>query len=239
MGYTNDMDRTVSAYQVAQELGTSIPRVVRAAHKLCPDAEQAQGYAFTPTMVATLRAALGVNARVRGLTVEEARVLKALSSAPFGVVSARSLARRAHVSPTTATRTLESLKAKKLARTEERMIAQGSAKRASLIHADRDTDAWRSVRRQLQSVVLPETVEERAERVPRELQHLFWNTSKKQMSVADDGGYIARRLLERNDYNALAWGARNLSRADWKHAARARGVDAATRAMAENLAGDA
>lgn len=230
------MDTSLSASQVARELATSVPRVVRAAHKLGLAAEHGRGYAFTPAMVAALRAALGVNPPVDGLSAEEARVLKALSSAPFGVASARSVARRAHVSPTTAARAVRSLEAKKLVCLKERMIARGRVTRTTVIHADRNGDAWRAIRGELRDVVLPDSPAPPARTVPRELRHLFWNTADEQLTVADNGGYLARRLLERNDYNALAWGARDLSSSDWSHAAAARGIDPARRAMAENLA---
>jgi DNA-binding transcriptional MocR family regulator len=190
-------------------------------------------------MVLAIRAKLGVNVEVPGLTAEEARVLKALSSAPFGVRSSRSLARRAHVSPTTASNSVQSLRAKGLVYLADRVISAGRAKPLTLIHADRTTSHWRAIRKQLQGVVLPEDAPTPAVRVPRELQHLFWNTSPAQMNVREDGGYIARRLTDAKDYNGLAWGSHNLRPEDWRHAAKARGLDARTRALAENLAGDA
>jgi DNA-binding MarR family transcriptional regulator len=233
------MDRSLSAQQLAQELGTSIPRVVRAARKLGADTGRQRRYAFTPEMALAIRAKLGVNAAVPGLTAEEARVLKALSSAPFGVRSARSLARRAHVSPTTASNSLRSLGARDLVYFEDRAIAAGRAKPVTLIHANRTTSSWRVIRKQLQDVALPEDAVRPAITVPRDLQHLFWNTSPDQMNVREDGGYIARRLIDRNDYNGLAWGSQHLRPEDWRHAATSRGLDARTRVLAENLAGEA
>jgi hypothetical protein len=72
--------------------------------------------------------------------------------------------------------------------------------------------------------------------VPRELRHLFWNTAEEQLDVRYAGGYVARRLLTVGDLDGLAWGAENLTAADWHHAATARGLSPDAKALAENLA---
>lgn len=69
--------------------------------------------------------------------------------------------------------------------------------------------------------------------------HLFWNTAESQKDTARAGGYIARRLLQAEDLEGLAWGAENLRPVDWRHAAATRGVTPAALALAHNLAGDA
>jgi hypothetical protein len=73
-------------------------------------------------------------------------------------------------------------------------------------------------------------------RLPPRLTHLFWNTADSQMDTAHGGPYIARRLLRTLDFDGLAWGAANLTAADWRLAARARGLEASVKALAENLA---
>ncbi len=67
------------------------------------------------------------------------------------------------------------------------------------------------------------------------LRHLFWNAASSQLDVQYHGGYIARRLLTSGDLEGIAWGAENLSREDWAHAAKTRGLSADRRALARNL----
>jgi hypothetical protein len=75
--------------------------------------------------------------------------------------------------------------------------------------------------------------------VPARLEYLFWNTADSQKDTRQAGGYIARRLLQAEDPEGLAWGAENLRAVDWRHAAVTRGIAPEARALAENLANDA
>jgi hypothetical protein len=230
---------TVSAADLARELGTSVPRVSRAAERLGVEGRQANGrFAFDPRAVRRLRRALGSTPGAEGLPRSELVVLAALRSAPFGLGSARAVARRAALSPATAVRALESLDRKGLAFRCESMLAAGKARRVRGWRANVSDARWPSLGPLLAGVERPEpTRSARPQaRVPSRLRHLFWNTARSQLDVDRAGPYIARRLLREMDLQGLAWGAQALSAEDWEHAARARGLDARTRRLALNLA---
>ena len=73
-------------------------------------------------------------------------------------------------------------------------------------------------------------------RVPPHLLHLFWNAAATQLDVATSGPFIARRLITSFDPDGLAWGSVNLPASAGEHAAAARGLEPAQRALAHNLA---
>ena len=228
---------TFSAAAVARELGTSVPRVTRATRRLSLDARRANGrYAFTPRQVDRLRQALGVLPRSEGLTRPEVAVLAALRTAPFGLASARAVARRSGLSPTAAARALESLRAEGLAERKSEMVAAGRARQMKIWRANLLHPRWPDLDPVLERVRRPERPLPEAKRVPRRLRHLFWNTAESQLGVDRAGAYIARRLLRTMDLQGLAWGVQALGREDWARAALARGLDPKTRRLAQNLA---
>ena len=232
---------TISAADLARELGTSVPRVARAAERLAVDGRLPNGrFAFAPSAARRLRKALGSTPDASGLSRSELVVLAALRSAPFGLRSARAVARRAALSPTSAARALESLEGQGLVFRDESMVAAGRAKgrrMASKHPSFALVVAGPRPRRR------PET---RARaglhwdlRVPARLRHLFWNTAESQLDVRRAGPYVARRLLREMDLQGLAWGAQALAPQDWQRAAQARGLDPKTRRLALNLAATA
>jgi MarR family len=229
---------TKSAAEVARELGTTIPRVVRTVDRLGLKARTGSSnrLALTEAMVGQVEDQLGRVPPVPGLSRIEVLALAALRDAPFGVSSARVLARRAGISPTSATKALQHLRKKGLVTEQSQMIAAGHAKRADVWSANRLASNWPQLASQLASVRAPEREGEIDEQVPARLGHLFWNTAPTQLAVAQNGNYIARRLLTTMDLEGLAWGARNLRRKDWLDAAGARGLDDRTRSLAQNLA---
>lgn len=227
-----------SAAAVARELGTSVPRVVRAVERLGIDARMSNGRMLLgDEQVALLRAELGVSARVPGLTPVQVFVLVALRDAPLGLASIRAVARRAGVSPTASARALDALMSVGLVEREPAVLAAGSARPAELWHLDRRAPRWRRIA-PLLAVVRPPVCRAapREQRVPPALRHLFWNTARTQLDVSRGGPYIARRLLRTMDLEGLAWGASNLRGADWLQAQKARGLDPPVRALARNLA---
>jgi len=218
-------------------LGTSVPRVVRAAQRLGLDAREGNGrWAFTPGMVKRLTEELGVTPSVPGLSATEVKVLAALSRAPLGLSSARAVAGQAGVSPTASSRALRSLEQKGLVRREEAVIAAGRARAVRLAHANRRTRRWLEIAPSLARVQPPRRHHTPERRVPARLGHLFWNTAPSQLELDHGGPYIARRLLSTMDFDGLAWGARGLRPTDWEQAGKARGLDDRTRALAHNLA---
>jgi hypothetical protein len=227
----------MSAAETAAQLGTSIPRVVRAILSLAPDARQSNGrYALTEAHVERLRRHLGVTVRVAGLTPTEAKALAALSRAPLGLRSRRAVAERAGVSATAASRALGSLQSRELVFTRTLLIASGRVRRVTMWHANRLHPSWTQIAVQLAGVLPPQPVRSRSECVPPRLMHLFWNTAASQLSLAHGGPYIARRLLRTMDPEGLAWGSANLTADDWRQGARARGLEPSVKALAENLA---
>ena len=233
---------TISAAALARELGTSVPRVSRAAERLGVDDRQPNGrFAFDRRAAGRLRVELGSAPGVEGLSRSELVVLTALRSAPFGLGSARAVARRGALSPTTAAGALESLSWKGLALRSESMLADGRARRAGVWRANVLNPRWASLDPVLAGVRRPagkRTAHSEA-RVPARLRHLFWNTAESQLDVRRSGPYIARRLLREMDLQGLAWGAQALAPQDWQRAAQARGLDPKTRRLALNLAATA
>ncbi|MDX6666643.1 MAG: hypothetical protein QOK04_23 [Solirubrobacteraceae bacterium] len=233
-----DDERTTSAAGVARELGTSVPRVVRAAKRLGFDERSHRGrLQLTSQQVRSLRAALGRREEADGLSTAETTALAALARAPFGLSSARAVARQADLSPTAAAGAVRRLIEQGLVTQEDAVIVAGRPRHVRLLHANRHHPRYREVAAALQRVEPP--LPERDERVPARLRHLFWNTSPTQLEVERGGDYIARRLLRTLDPAGLAWGARNLDGSHWRAAAQARGLDPAVRALAENLAAGA
>jgi hypothetical protein len=231
----NDMD-TISGAGLAREFGTSVPRITRAIERLEIDARQANGrFALTQAQAERLRRALGITPQVEGLTRPEVLVLAALRSAPFGLVSARAVARRTGLSPTAAAHALKSLLASELVTETSEVVAAGWAREMNVWHANVVHPRWAKLDPILDRVRSPERPKPAADRVPGYLRHLFWNTAESQLDVDDAGAYIARRLLQTMDLQGLAWGAQALNSKDWRQAARARGLDSKVKRLAINL----
>jgi predicted transcriptional regulator len=231
------MDSTWSASAVAAELGTSVPRVVRAAKRLGFDSRQGKGrLALAPEEVQRIRDELGISVRIHGMSPTEVAVLATLARASLGLPSARAVALRSGLSPTAASGAIESLLSRGLVRREPALIAAGRARRVLMLHANRSDPRYSEMASALRNVRPPRRT--RDERVPSRLTHLFWNTNPAQLDVARGGRYIARRLLRTQDPEGLAWGARSLRPEHWLAAAEARGLDPPTRALARNLASE-
>ena len=232
---------TIFGARAAAELGTSIPRVVRAAERLgIRHAGDTGRLALSPSQFRKLREELGVTPRIEGLTPTEVKVLAALQDAPLGLVSARAVASRAGISPTAASRALLGLEKQNLVYRQREMLALGRARSVELWRANLLHRWWSELAESLRRVQPPKPPSESpqtGDKVPPRLRHLFWNVSPSQMDVCDAGPFIARRLLRTQDPEGLAWGATHLRPSDWREGARARGLDKNVRAMAENLAG--
>jgi len=233
------MDTTMSAAAFARELGTSLPRVVRAIERLGLEVRQDNGrMALRTTDVGRLREELGdTPPRVPGLTPTEVAVLAALARAPLGLTSARTVAERAGVSPTTASRAIKSLRGQGLVTVAQRTLPAGRARTVELIRLDYGSPRWQRLADTIAGARPRPRRRRTSDRsVPPRLRHLFWNTASSQLHTDRAGGYIARRLLTVADPEGLAWGAANLTAADWRHAARTRGITPRRRALALNYA---
>jgi predicted transcriptional regulator len=229
--------QTYSAAEAARRLETNIPRVVRHVEKLGFRARTPSGrLCLTPQMLSRLEDEMGYTPKAPGLSMPQVRALTALREAPFGLASARAVARRAGLSPTAASRALKTLEEKGLIYREQTMIAAGRARPATVYHANPLAEGWNEIEPFLRKTRLKESACRPDETVPYRLRHLFWNAAPEQLIVADAGPYIARRILTRFDLDGLSWGARNLKASDWRRAAEARGLDERTRALALNIA---
>lgn len=234
-----DIALDLSAREIARQLGTSAPRVLRTARDLGLTAgPQGARSAFTSAQAGQLREALGVDARVPGLTVSQVRALAALIRAPRGLPSVRAVALRAGLSPTTAGRATAELRACGLVIAQQTTLPGRRAHKASLLRANWRASGFAELADSLARVrpAAPRRPAGRDRRVPDRLQYLFWNTAASQMTVEISGPYIARRLITTGDFDGLAWGSTHLRADDWESAARARGLDPATRSLALNLA---
>lgn len=232
------MDTYISAADLARELGTTIPRVVRAIDRLGLEARQDNGrIALGSADAALLRTELGTSPpRVPGLTPTAVRVLAALSRAPLGLTSVRTVAQRAGASPTAAGHAVELLRRQGLVTSERRTLPAGRAREFEVIGLDYGSPRWQRLADRIATVQPPPPPQRsRAAPVPARLRHLFWNTAPSQLDTRNAGPYVARRLLSTGDPDGLAWGLTNLTREDWRHAARARGLTPRRRAMARNF----
>lgn len=230
---------SISASEAARRLGTNLPRVKRAIERLGIAVEHGRGgrVGLTEQQLEELRGELGVVTAVDGLTRVETQVLAALARAPRGLASARAVARRAGVSPTAAAAAVRSLTGRGLVRREREWVAAGRAREIDLIRADVTAPAWPALAPRLAAVRLPgEPPRLPSSRVPARLRHLFWNADPTRLDLRAHGAYIAERLLSARDLDGLAWGLRALNAADWEQASRTRGLSAAQRALARNLA---
>lgn len=230
---------TYSLAAAARRLGTSSPRVRRAVDRLCLPVERDASGAFhlTGPQVEELARALGVTPPAPGLSQIDIQVLAALSKSPRGVSSVREAARRAGVSPTAARRALERLTAQGIITQTPMMLARGRASEMTVYQVRFGSSKWLSLAPAIANVRLPGPVSRpRAKRVPPHLLHLFWNTAPAQLDVERSAPYIAKRLLTTFDADGLAWGTANLPASAWEHAATARNLEPAQRALAHNLA---
>ena len=231
---------TLSAAEISRSLGTSIPRVQRAIARLEITGQGPGRPRYSPKQAELLRRELGAAPHVVEFTPTEVKVLAALAKAPRGLSSLRVLAARAGLSPTAASKAFTELQGRGLVLREPAMVAAGKARTVEVLRANENAKQWPA----LALVVLAKThppvkPSPPASRVPPHLRHLFWNTAPSQMNTANSGGYIARRLITEGDPEGLGWGAANLTREDWLHAAQTRGLSKRQVAMTVNFANGA
>lgn len=231
----------MSAAEAARRLGTSVPRVKRAIERLGLAIETRPGgrVRINRRQFKRLRKELGVRERTDDLSPTEVAVLSTLAHSPLGLASSRAVAKRAGISPTSASKALKRLEQRRLARRERTWVAAGRARDLETIRANYSSPLWPALASKLSKVEPPAATRHKPQDrrpVPPRLRHLFWNTAASQLDPEQAGGYIARRLVQTGDLEGLAWGAANLRPDDWRHAARTRGLEASQRALAVNLA---
>lgn len=229
---------TKSAAQIARDLGTNSPRLLRAARRLGLRPLRTDGgpCKFTGADAQLLADELGVTVQIAGLRRSHVLALAALARAPLGLRSARAVARAADLSPTAASRALHELVEIGLVETRQVTLAEGRARTVEIYHASLTHPRWPELAPLLAGVHLNRVRRQGPSRVPPRLAHVFWNAPFPRIDLAVHGSYVARRVLRDGDTQALAWAADALTAADWSDAARARGLDPRQRALADNLA---
>ena len=180
---------------------------------------------------------LGSFPAVEGLRREDVHALAALSRRPFGLTSARALARAAGTSPTAAGASLRRLRAAGYVEQETHSVVEGRVRDVSTWRVRWTSPQWVEAAPTIARVVLPASPPGRpARHLPRRFAHLFWDVPHPdRIDVRRQGPTVAYRMLTSNDPQALAWAAGTLSRSDLRKAVRLRGVDDRTRVMVENL----
>ncbi len=229
---------TRSAAQVARDLGTNTPRLLRAVDRLGlrPPRTDSRALRLTDADAQRLANELGVTRPVAGLRRSQVMVLAALARAPLGLRSARAAARATGLSPTAASGALRALVDLGLVEKRQVTVAEGGARIVEINYANLTHPRWPELAPLLAAVQLRRAGRPRPSRVPARLAHVFWNAPVHEIDLAVHGSYVARRVLRDNDTDALAWAAEALTAEDWNDAAGARGLDARHRALAVNIA---
>lgn len=232
--YNKEMDTlVVTAPEVARELGVSLPT---AHHVLDRAGVPRVGRGHTRTAPAAVLHALVAERGAAPVSEERSaadlRVLAALSRSPLGGASARTVADKAGISPTTASRSLQNLCAAALVERRDRVVASGRARHERRWFAN--VSAWpASLTHEVRRTRLPRR-RVTPSRLPRDLRHLFWNADVASLDPSSDGSYMAGRLLEASDVRAWRWTFANIAPRDIRTAMGRRGISPRTRALAEN-----
>ena len=167
------------------------------------------------------------------------RVAAALSRRPFGLRSARAVARMAGVPPTTAARCLHRLSRRGIVRHRVDAVSAGAAGHVTVWTIDWCSGPWHEVATAVGRVALspPAGPARSASRVPTRLAHLFWNADLRGVDPGAHGHYVASRILRADDCQALGWLARHLAPDAIRRAAAGRGLESRRVALAHLLAG--
>jgi hypothetical protein len=205
--------------QVARELSTTVPRVLRAVRRgEVQTVRRGNRFLFDAAAVRELRRRWGVVPAVDGLTREDVLVLAALGRRPFGLGSARAVARAAGVSPTTAGRALRRLVEQGYVTRDRVRVAEGEARDAAVWIVRWAGPPWLRVAETVGQAVLPsEEPAAPSDRtrhtrggLPPRLAHLFWNEDPQALDLDRHASLVADRILRSEDPEAHAWMLRRL-----------------------------
>jgi hypothetical protein len=216
--------------QVARELSTTVPRVLRAVHRgEVPAVRRGNRFVFDAASVQALRWRLGAAPAVPGLTREDVLVLAALGRRPFGLGSARAVAKAAGVSPTTAGRSLRRLVERGYVAREIARVAEGEARDVTVWTVRWTAPSWLQVAATIGQVILPAPRPAPARApgrgLPPRLGHLFWNEDPQSLDLDRHAGLAADRILRSDDPEAHAWMLQRLPRKAILQATRTRSLD--------------
>jgi DNA-binding Lrp family transcriptional regulator len=223
---------TLTSGQVARELGTTVPRVLRAGRGgLVTMRRRGNRFLFDAEAVEQLRRRWGAAPSIPGLTREDVLVLAALGRRPFGLRSARAVARAAGVSPTTAGSSLRRLAAQGYLARQTIRVAEGDARDVAVWTVRWTGAPWRRVAERVGQAALPEPApaarpaQEADGRVPARLGHLFWNEDLQGLDLDRHAILVADRILRSEDPEAHAWMLQRLPPDAIVQATRTRNLD--------------
>ena len=236
------MDITIA--EVAERLGTSIPRVRRAIERLGiattskPNGEGRPPRTLNQRGFERLRDELGSVPINRSRSREDLKVLAAFNLNSFGFRSRRAVAASAAVSPTTASAIVDRLIDEGLVVAVPGLVRNaGRVVNGITLEANRHDKKWREILSDVRLTFLPvpPTTAE-AKIVPRRFWHLFWNASPAQLPMGEHADFIASRMLLSKDPLAVSWAATHLPVSSIERAASLREVGDRDREWLRGLA---
>jgi excisionase family DNA binding protein len=228
-----EVPATLTSGQVARELGTTVPRVLRAVRDgVVPTLRRGNRFLFDAEAVEQLRRRWGTAPAIPGLTREDVLVLAALGRRPFGLRSARAVARAAGVSPTTAGSSLRRLVDQGYLARRTIRVAEGDVRDVAVWTVRWTGAPWLRVAETVGQAALPagpvpatRPGQEADGRVPPRLGHLFWNEDLQGLDLDRNAGLVADRILRSEDPEAHAWMLHRLPSDAIVQATRTRNLD--------------
>jgi excisionase family DNA binding protein len=225
-------DGLLTSGAVARRLGTSVPRVLRAARRGEVAAiRRGNRFLFDASAVELLRRRWGAVPSIPGLSREDVQVLAALGRRPLGLRSTRAVARAAGVSPTAAGRALRRLAERGYITRETAQVTEGEVQDVPVWSVRWTGPAWLGVAATVGQATLPAEPEPRRHRtasrrrVPSRLAHLLWNEDLAAVDVERDAALLADRILRSEDAEAHVWMMQQLPASAILRATRTRNLD--------------
>jgi hypothetical protein len=191
-------------------------------------------------MVTGRRAQPGEDELPPSLSPADVAVAATLSRRPFGMRSARAVAKASGIGYSATRRSLGRLHAAGIVQRREDRVAEGAARSVTVWTIDWRSARWHAVAAEVgRATARPEAEPLAAPpaRLPARLAHLFWNVELGHVDLDRHGAYVASRILRSNDCQALGWLARHLDPQHLRTAARGRGLDPRRAQLANLLAG--
>ncbi len=228
--------------EVADALGTSVPRVTRAMKRLdvVPTPSLRNGrrvQVLESSKIVALEDELGFAPHVEGYTREDMFVLAAINLSPYGFRSVYAISRAASISATTAGKVVDKLTENGLIlMTPQRELLNRKVVVVLALRANRHNSQWWKLSEAIAAVRLPAQVPKPAKIVPRRFWHLFWNADPLKLPIVDYADFIATRMLLSDEPQAIAWAAINLPPSSINRAAHMRSTRQEDRRWLHSLA---
>lgn len=217
---------------LASRLGVSLPKAHRELDKIgAPKSSSGVPRQVPQGAYTTISDSIGATPVIpKGLTREAILVLAAIAREPLGAVSARAIATKAGVSPTTASKIVQKLSREGLIEQRSRMEARGTAQLVTRWHLTSFRDWPPEVADAVKKARLPKPKYTVARgRLPSRFHHLFWSVDPNKLRLPDDAEYVAHRMLTSDSFEAIRWAITSLPKSAIDRALAIRGVDGPTR----------